>query len=149
MTEHLVRAGESLRTLITVNGLLAGFSFSGAMGLLKLPSGTKAFEIAFISLLLATFLFLMVMTGAWAANEWILDQQDQKYDGKAFYSATTRLFPAALAVFSVGVSAAGFIHSIWAGIFAVCAAASFLVYFGLATVTLGLQADKKPLDSHE
>lgn len=147
MTEHLVRAGESHRTTITVNGLLAGFSFTAAMGLLRLPSGTMAFEIAFTSLLIATFLFLMVMTGAWAANEWVLDQQNCEYDKRAFYRVTIPLFLLALVAFSVGVSATGFVHSVWAGICAVCAAASFVVYFGLASITLGMQPDKKAPDS--
>jgi hypothetical protein len=127
----------SHRTLVTVSGLLAGFSFTAAIGLLRVPSGTKAYEVAFISFLLATFLFMTTLFGGWTAIEWL----DSGYpasvlEKKKFYVATYPLFMSALLAFAVGVSATALLHSLLSGIIASLAALGALIYFCVAGIGL-------------
>jgi hypothetical protein len=130
----------SHRSLVTVSALLAGFSFTAVMGLLRIPAGSKSFEIAFISFLLATFLFLALVIGGWAADDFLLEHEPSSLDKAVFYKATIPMFLAALVAFSVGASATAFLPSVIAGIVAVCAALGLLTYLLVTTVEVAYPA---------
>jgi hypothetical protein len=126
---------DSHRSLVTVSGLLAGFSFTAVMGLLRVANETKTFQVAFIGFLLATFLFLALLFGGWTANEWLSEYEYGQLEQQVFYKATFPLFFGAMFVFTMGVTATAFLYSVLAGVVAIIAALGFMVYIGVATVS--------------
>lgn len=127
------RAAESYRSLVTVAGLLAGFSSAAVIGLVAITSRTLACKIAFIAFQLATFLFIASAIGGWVTLEWIFEHEEgQGYQQKTFFTMMMVSFLGGLLTFVAGAIATAFFYSGVAGVISTVGAVGLLVFLFVA-----------------
>jgi hypothetical protein len=121
---------------VTVSGLLAGFSFTGAIELLPTSKNGLAQAASLFLFLGAAVLFLIATFGLFVSAEWAESNKTSSYEDTWYDRFAGQSFGYGIIVFALGIGSLGFIHSTIGGIVSTAAALFIIVYFFIATITI-------------